>query len=128
MESRTPAAPEANPETSRYWEAAEKGVLLLRRCADCGRPHHYPRALCPFCFSDRSEWEPASGAGTIYTFSVMRRAAVPYAIAYVTLEEGPTMLTNIVDCDFDEIRIGMKVRVVFKPSEGGGAIPMFART
>ncbi|MGH7102312.1 MAG: Zn-ribbon domain-containing OB-fold protein [Acetobacteraceae bacterium] len=65
MESRALAAPEANPETSAYWEAAKKGVLLVRRCTDCGRAHHYPRALCPFCFSDRGEWQSASGNGTI---------------------------------------------------------------
>ena len=52
----------------------------------------------------------------IYTYSVMRRGAPePYAIAYVTLAEGPTMMTNIVDCDLDGIRIGQKVKVVFKP-------------
>jgi len=118
-------APEANPETSPYWEAAKKGVLLLRRCTSCGRAHHYPRALCPFCFGDRLEWQAASGKGTIYSFSVMQRAPVPYTIAYVTLEEGPTMLTNIVDCDFAALSIGMNVRLVFKPTEGGGALPMF---
>ena len=55
----------------------------------------------------------------------MRRVPEPYAIAYVTLEEGPTMLTNLVDCDFEEIRIGQAVRVVFKPSEGGPPVPVF---
>jgi uncharacterized protein len=51
---------------------------------------------------------------------------VPYAIAYVTLAEGPTMMTNIVDCDLDGIKIGQKVKVVFKPSEGGPPVPCFA--
>ncbi|MGH7102311.1 MAG: Zn-ribbon domain-containing OB-fold protein [Acetobacteraceae bacterium] len=55
----------------------------------------------------------------------MQRAPVPYAIAYVTLQEGPTMLTNIVDCDFNALRIGMNVRLVFKPTAGGAALPMF---
>jgi hypothetical protein len=55
----------------------------------------------------------------------MRRVPEPYAIAYVTLEEGPTMLTNLVDCDFEAIRIGQAVRVVFKPSEGGPPVPVF---
>ncbi len=125
MSVRKLPAPEANPETSPYWEAAKKGVLLLRRCTACRRAHHYPRALCPFCFGDRLEWQAASGKGSIYSFSVMQRAPVPYAIAYVTLEEGPTMLTNIVDCDFASLRIGMTVRLVFKPTEGGAALPMF---
>ena len=51
---------------------------------------------------------------------------VPYAIAYVTLDEGVTMMTNIVDCDLDTIRIGQAVRVVFRPTEGGPPVPMFA--
>jgi len=55
----------------------------------------------------------------------MRRVPAPYALAYVTLEEGVTMMTNIVDCDLDAIRIGQAVRVVFKPTEGGPPVPMF---
>jgi uncharacterized protein len=125
MESRKPPVPEPNPETQPYWDAAAEGKLLVRRCTTCSRAHHYPRALCPFCFSDKTEWQITSGSGTIYSFSVMQRAAVPYSIAYVTLDEGPTMMTNIVDCDFDAIRIGMKVKVVFKPTEGGPPLPMF---
>ena len=97
----------------------------MKFCRACGEGHHYPRALCPHCFSDQTEWRQASGKGVIYSFSVMRRAPVPYAIAYVTLEEGPTMMTNIVDCDLDAIRIGQRVTVVFKPSDGGPPVPMF---
>ena len=86
---------------------------------------HYPRAICPFCFSDRTEWKDASGRGTIYSYSVLLRVPAPYALAYVTLEEGVTMMTNIVDCDLDKIRIGQAVKVVFKPTDGGQAVPMF---
>ena len=50
---------------------------------------------------------------------------MPYAIAYVTLAEGPTMMSNIVDCDLDAIRIGQRVRLVFKPAENGQPVPMF---
>jgi uncharacterized OB-fold protein len=125
MPDRILPAPEPNPETQPYWDAAAAGRLLIRRCAACGRAHHYPRALCPFCFSDRTEWQTASGNGTLYSFSVMQRAPVPYAIAYVTLDEGPRMMSNLVDCDFDTIRIGMKLKAVFKPTEGGLKLPMF---
>ena len=58
--------------------------------------------------------QEASGSGEVYSYSIMRRAEVPYAIAYVRLSEGATMMTNIVDCDFDEIKVGMPVRLVFK--------------
>src|SRR5215467_4135536 len=122
---RTIAAPAVTPETQLFWDAAAAGRLLLKRCLGCGEPHHYPRPICPFCGSDRTEWRDASGRGTIYSYSVMRRAPVPYALAYVTLDEGVTMMTNIVDCDLDAIRIGQAVRVVFKPTDDGPPVPMF---
>jgi uncharacterized OB-fold protein len=118
-------SPTPTPGTEPYWEGAAQGKLMLTGCKACGRVHHYPRALCPFCFSAELEWREASGAGAIYTYSVMRRVPVPYVIAYVTLEEGVSMMTNIVDCDFDTVRIGQKVKVVFKPSENGQPVPMF---
>ena len=118
-------APQITPETQPFWDAAAAGRLLVKRCTACGERHHYPRSICPFCGSDRTEWTEASGRGAVYTYSVMRRAPVPYAIAYVTLEEGVTMMTNIVDCDLDAIRIGQQVRVVWKPSDGGPPVPMF---
>jgi len=123
---RIPPAPERNAETSAYWSAAEEGKLLVKYCNACGQYHAYPRSLCPFCFSDQTEWRTASGKGTLYSYSVMRRAPVPYAIAYVTLEEGPSMMTNIVDADFDALRCGQSVTLVFKPAEGGTPVPMFA--
>ena len=122
---RTIPAPQPNVETQPYFDAASQGKLVIKTCTACGQAHHYPRALCPFCGSDRTEWMPASGRGTVYSYSVMRRAAPPYAIAYVTLAEGPTMMTNIVDCDLDAIRIGQRVKVVFKPTDGGPPVPMF---
>ena len=118
-------APQPNTETKAFWDAAGAGKLMIGKCQACGERHFYPRALCPFCFSDRTTLEEASGDATVYTYSVMRRAPVPYAIAYVTLAEGPTMMTNIVDCDLDRIRIGQKVKLVFKPSEGGPPVAMF---
>jgi uncharacterized OB-fold protein len=125
MAERKIAAPQPNPETQKFWDAASAGTLLVKTCGECGETHYYPRALCPFCFSDRTEWKTAAGIGTIYTYSIMRRAPVPYCIAYVTLAEGPTMMTNIVDCDLDAIRIGQRVKLVFKPSDGGPPVPMF---
>ena len=128
QQQRKIAAPPINTETQPFWDAAGQGKLLYKKCAACGEPHFYPRPYCPFCFSDQVEWQEASGRGTIYTYSVMRRAPVPYAIAYVTLAEGPTMMTNIVDCDLDSIKIGQAVRLVFKPSDGGAPVPMFTPT
>jgi len=118
-------APESNPETKPFWDAAAEGRLLIKKCVTCGQVHFYPRAICPFCGSDKTEWVTASGRGTVYSYSVMRRVPIPYALAYVTLEEGVTMMTNIVDGDLEAIRIGQRVTVAFKPSEGGPPVPMF---
>jgi len=124
-QERKIVAPAVTRETQPFWEAAATGRLLVKRCTACGESHHYPRPLCPFCGSDRTEWREASGRGSVYSYSVMRRAPVPYALAYVTLDEGVTMMTNIVDCDLDAIRIGQSVRVVFKATEDGPPVPMF---
>ena len=122
---RTIPAPQPSPDTKPFWEAAAKGTLLLKKCRACSEVHYYPRPHCPMCGSDATEWQPAAGGGTIYSFSVMRRAEVPYAIAYVTLDEGITMMTNLVDCDFDRLRIGQRVRLVFTPTDGGAPVPTF---
>lgn len=128
MSERKIPAPAVNPENKPFWDAAAQGRLYYKRCNDCGEPHFYPRAICPFCFSDRTEWATSSGAGTIYSYSVLRKGPpVPYTLAYVTLDEGVTMLTNLVDCDFDALAIGQRVKVVFKPAEDGSAVPMFTR-
>ena len=112
--------------TEPFFTAAKRGVLRLRRCNACSKPHWYPRPVCPFCTGD-TEWVDAAGTGTIYSVSVTRRAgALPYAIAYVALDEGVTMLTNIVDCDLDALAIGQRVKVCFKPTDdGGGTVAMF---
>jgi uncharacterized protein len=125
-QDRKLVAPIPNPENAPYFTAATNGKLMLKKCRTCNEPHFYPRAICPHCFSSDTEWIEASGRGTIYSFSVSRKVGpTPFAIAFVTLAEGVSMLTNIVDCDLDAIRIGQTVRVVFKPTEGGPAVPMF---
>ncbi len=118
-------APLPHPETQAFWDAARAGRFLIKRCGGCGKAHWYPRTMCPFCSSVDTRWVEASGDGTIYSYSVMRRADPPYVIAYVTLAEGPTMLTNLVDCDPEALAIGQTVRLSFTPSEGGPPVPTF---
>ena len=123
---RAVPAPVVYPDNAHFWKCAAEGRLVLKRCVACAAFHWYPRPSCPFCGSERTEWVDASGQGTIYSISVTRKAGpVPYAIAYVTLDEGVTMLTNIIDCDLDAVRIDDRVRVVFTPAEGGQPVPMF---
>lgn len=121
-------SPAVSIETKPFWDAAREGRFLIKRCKACGKAHWYPRAYCPFCASGETVWEESPGEGVIYTYSVMHRSPTgPYAIGYVTLNEGPAVLTNFVDVAADELKIGMKVKVKFQPTEGGGPpAPVFA--
>lgn len=118
-------APRALPESLAFWTAADEGRLLLKKCNDCGEVHHYPRDICPHCLSADTEWVQASGHGTVYSFSTMGKGEAAYTLAFVTLDEGVTLMTNLVDCDPARVTIGDKVQVAFKPTEGGHAVPMF---
>ncbi|MGA8786516.1 MAG: Zn-ribbon domain-containing OB-fold protein [Polaromonas sp.] len=118
-------APRVLPESQAFWTAADEGRLLLKKCNDCGEVHHYPRDICPHCLSADTEWVQASGNGTVYSFSTMGKGEAAYTLAFVTLDEGVTLMTNLVDCDPARVSIGDKVQVVFKPTEGGHAVPMF---
>ncbi len=124
MASRAIPAPPASPDSAEFIAAAKQGRFLIRRCTACGKPHWYPRPLCPFCFGETA-WEPASGRGSIYSYTVMRRTDPMFAVAYVALEEGPLMLTNLVDCDFDALAIGQAVELTFQPATDGTPVPCF---
>jgi len=118
-------APLAEPETEAFWQAAEEGRFLLRHCNACGELHHYPRFFCPFCMSRDLDWRESTGEGVIYTFTVNSRNMVPFAPGMVTLDEGVTVPTAFVDCDFSQLQVGQRVKVVYLPSEGGAPIPFF---
>ena len=131
--------PDVDAFTRAYWDAAAEGVLLLRRCAACGRPHHYPREFCPYCWSEDVAWERAGGRATLYTWSVVHRndlppfgQRTPYVAAVVDLDEGPRMMTEVVECDTPpgaragagRLRVGMGLEVVFEET-GGFVVPKF---
>ncbi len=118
-------AVEPAPEDSAFFEAGREGRLLLRHCTDCDQLHWYPRAVCPHCFGEKLRWRPASGQGSVYTFSPMRRIDPPYTIAYVRLDEGPMLLTNLVRGALDDWHVGQRVQVVFQPNEAGDPMPCF---
>src|SRR5687767_10652889 len=112
-------SPAVTTETAQFWSKANEGQLSVPQCRSCGKFHWYPRAHCPFCTSHQVELKTASGRGTIYTFSVSRRGKDSYVIAYVTLDEGVTMMTNIVNGDAAKLAIGQPVRLAMVESENG---------
>ena len=125
-------APGFDWETRFWWEGCARGELWLQRCGACGVLRHRPRAVCPACLSGEVSYEQASGRGTVHTFTVTHqnqappfRGFTPYVLAYVELEEGPRVLTNVVDCDPDAVRVGMPVVVDFGEAQGEIAVPRF---
>ena len=106
--------PTIDPTSAPYWEAAREGRLLIAACGACGRKHHYPRPMCPFCWSDQVEPIEASGHGRLYSYSVIHandlppfRDRLPYIAALVELAiEGATP---------DELVLDMAVTAVFRP-------------
>lgn len=124
--TRPISAPAVTIESKPFFDAAEQGKFLIKRCTACGEAHWYPRTICPFCHSDQTVWEESPGEGVVYSFSIMRKSpSGPYALAYVTLNEGPNVLTNIVDIAPDDLKIGLKVKVKLQPTEGGPPVPVF---
>jgi uncharacterized OB-fold protein len=114
------------PELKAWAGFAAAGRFVLPTCAACGKAHWYPRGFCPFCDAPGIAWREASGAGVIYAFTANVTPAGPTIVAYVTLQEGPTLLTNIVDASPERLRIGQAVRVVMRQHGDGATWPSFA--
>ncbi len=120
-------APLINPEAQPFFAAAGENRLLYKLCAECGQPHHPPRSICPHCHSDRTEWQESAGKGHVYSASLLRRGVpVPYCVAYVTLDEGVTMMTDLVGFGDVTPSVGTRVKVQFMAADGGAMIPVFA--
>jgi uncharacterized protein len=115
--------PHASWETRGWWEGCGRAELVLQRCTTCGLVQHKPRAMCVACLTDTVEHFVASGRGTIHTFTVTHQnnvppfsAQLPYVLAYVELEEGPRVLTNIVGAEPGDVRIGQAVEADYATS------------
>lgn len=115
-----------------FWQGCQKQQLLLQKCRDCGHFQFYPRPFCINCMSENMEWVRSSGKGVVYTFTVTFQNTmpgfaeeVPYIFAIIELTEGVRLTTNIVDCDFDQVYIGMPVEVVFEPITTDISLPKF---
>ena len=126
--------PPMSPFTEPYWEAAAKGELLIQKCSACQHVQFPPRKHCENCGSADVAWVASAGNGVIYTFTVARRPPhpvfaeqVPLVVAVVELEEGVKLMTNIIECDPDNVAIGMSVKVAFEPVDDSEVVlPVFS--
>jgi uncharacterized OB-fold protein len=112
--------PNIDEEMRPWWEATQRHELYVQKCRECGDLRFHPRALCTSCMSSRVEWIKCSGRGKIYTFTVTNqnagrgfRDALPYVLAWVELDEGVKLLTNIVECPPAQVKIDLAVEAVF---------------
>jgi uncharacterized OB-fold protein len=127
----TGSKPKPTPETEHFWEGCKHGRLLLQRCPDTGRPYFPPRPFSPFTGNRNVEMFEACGRATLHSYVIHHREAPgflpPYAIAVVELEEGPRMMTNIVDCAQtpEALQLDMALEVVFVPIDDEITIPQF---
>jgi uncharacterized OB-fold protein len=124
--------PRIDEESKGFWEACQRHELYIQRCRACGVLRYYPRALCPSCLSNEIEWVLSSGQGTVYTYTVTYqnqsagfRDELPYVLAYVELDEGVRLLTNIVGCAPDAMKIGMAVEIAFDDVTAEVTLPKF---
>jgi uncharacterized OB-fold protein len=124
--------PAVDERSKPFFDATLRGELLLQHCGTCGRWTWPVKVRCIECLADDLRWEPASGLGTLYTFTLVHQIVhpgfkdeMPYNLALVDLDEGVRVHTSIVGVPNDELRIGMRLRVVFVPASEEIAIPMF---
>ena len=111
----------ANEALSRpFWEAAKRHELIMPKCNTCARVFFYPREVCPDCLSSDLGWTPATGRGRVYSYTVVHQPVnaafqpdAPFVYAVVQLDEGPQLVTNIVDCAIDAVAVNMPVTAVF---------------
>ena len=131
-----PTRPLPNPneaDTRAFWEGTKDKELRYQKCDDCSTVIFYPRRHCTGCLGNNLSWQTASGQGTVYSYSVVRqsyhpffRGRVPYAVAWIDLDEGPRLLSNVVGVEdpLNEVQIGQRVEVEWEEHENL-SIPLF---
>jgi hypothetical protein len=128
------ALPAPDNASRHYWQCAAQGRLVIQRCTSCGIHQFYPRALCVTCAGE-TEWIDASGRGTLHTYTIIRQnrspafaALSPYAVGIVELDEGVRMMSNIVECEIDELEVGMALEVLLLKAADDVGLPFWRPT
>ena len=127
--------PKEDSLTQPYWEGVRRRKLLVQQCRGCGNLWHPPTPICPHCQAKDYEWHAVSGRGVVYSYTIVHHPAhpavvdkVPYLVALVTLDEGPRVVSNILNCPIDKVTVGMPVRLTFQEIADGVVLPQFEPT
>ena len=125
--------PRPNFDNEQFWDSCKEHRLKFQKCLDCGYVRWPAALICQKCHSDKHEWIEVSGNGKVYTYAVYRQAfhpsfenEIPYVTASIELEEGPRMLSNIVNCPPEKVYCGMEVQVVWEDINPDYSLPKFA--
>lgn len=131
-EATYPFLPKISDDTAPFWQGCRERRLLFQKCSECGHVRYPASVICPECLSAANEWVEAKGVGRIYSFVVFQRAfhpsmadKIPYVVAVVELDEGPSFLTNIVDCDPAHVSCDQRVRLKWENAAAGLPLPVF---
>lgn len=124
--------PEVTPLTEPFWTAAKEGKLVIQKCDDCGQWQFPPEPSCTLCGSPKIAWAEASGRAELYSWTVAHPPLLPYfqphapwPVAAVQLEEGPRMITNLLDIPVEEYRIGLELEAAFREIEEDTTLVVF---
>ena len=124
--------PTPTRESQPYWDGMREGRFMLQHCASCGKVRHYPRPVCPHCFSMESEFREAPLGGTIHAWTVCHhpfnfffKAQAPYIVALVDMDAGVRVNAPLRGVDAAGLRIGQKVRLQFEPVSQEVTLPFF---
>ena len=122
----------ANNDTLPWWQAVAEHRLVVQRCADCLHLRLPPAPICPRCRSFAADWQELSGRGELYTYTIVHRPVaadqeLPFVIAVIELEGGGgvRLISNLVDANPEELRIGMPVELVWEDMGPDLAMPRF---
>lgn len=123
--------PKPTPETQHYWDGAKEGELRLQQCNSCDKVYFPPRAFCPECGSRDVKVIKASGKGRLYSYIINHLPAPgfegPFAVAIVELEEGPRLMSNILECEQtpEALQLDMPLEVTFEKLTDEITLPQF---
>ena len=125
----------------QFWAALANGTLCIQQCASCGTLRHPPRPMCAHCAATGHEWRPVSGAGEVWSFTVVHPPTLasfadrtPYGAVVVRLDEGVFLVSNLLDCPIPELAVGLRVELALTRVVAGAdadddlVLPLFRRS
>ena len=132
MDGYDKLVPSPTPDTQAYWDGLNQNRLRLQRCADCKTVRHYPRPVCPSCYSMNAQWIDATGRGTVHSWTITHYAFhpgfkgdLPYTLLTVDLEEGVRMQAQARGIDPAALRVGLPVKVAYERVKDDLTLPVF---